>query len=291
MRPDRDVDGAPDTFHTRATPRRMPALRQDSDDGTWQPGEHLTSGDFWFISGPDRSKPLSGWKKLPVRVRLAARLAVLPLVALLLLGMQGFVQQAARDCMGQHSQACLALSLFSPIHGSQSVIPPTPTPRPTPAIPAIPNDVPMNVHDFLALAMPYAVQAHHALGWPTSVILAQWGLEHGWSVPDYTGYNWGNSGAIEGYPTVPGINVPGSPGAFAYAKTPQDGLNIFLHVARLSYYTAVAPAAMQGGANAAAVALGQSPWDAGHYTHSGQPGSSLIAIMSDFNFYRFDMAP
>ena len=291
MRPNRDLDGASETFHTRATPRRMPALRQDTPDGTWHANEHLTSGDLWFIAGPDRSKAAFGWNKLPVRVKLIARLAVLPLVALLLVGMQGFVQQAARDCASQHSQACFALSIFTAMEGSQSIIPPTPTPKPAPAIPSIPNDVPMNVHNFLALAMPYAVQAHQALAWPTSVILAMWGLEHGWSVPDYTGYNWGNSGAIEGYPTVAGINVPGSPAAFAYANTPTDGLNIFLHVARLSYYTAVAPAAREGGANAAAVALGRSPWDAAHYTNSGQPGSSLIAIMSDFNFYRFDMIP
>ena len=291
MRPNHDVDRTSETFHTQATPRRIPALRQEAPDGTWQADEPLASGDLWFIAGPDRAKGFSGWKKLPVRVKLIARLAVLPLVALLLLGMQGFVQQAARDCAGRQSQTCFALSIFTAMEGSQSVIPPTPTATPKPAIPPIPNDVPMNVHDFLALAMPYAVQAHQALGWPTSMILAMWGLEHGWHVPDYTGYNWGNSGAIEGYPTVPGINVPGSPGAFAYANTPTDGLNIFLHVARLSYYTAVAPAAMQGGADAAAVALGQSPWDAGHYTNIGQPGSSLIAIMRDFNFYRFDTTP
>ncbi len=288
MRHNRDMDAPSETFHTRATPRRIPALHQDNNDGAWHANEHLSSGDLWFIAGPDRNKASWGWNKLPVRARLIARLAVLPLVALLLLGMQGFVQRAALDCMDQHSQACLALNIFMPMGGSQSVIPPTSTPKPPPAIPPIPNDVPTNVHDFLALAMPYAVQAHNELAWPTSVILAMWGLEHGWHVPDYTGYNWGNSGAIEGYPTVPGINVPGSPGAFAYANTPIDGLNIFLHVARLSYYTAVAPAAAQGGADAAAVALGQSPWDAGHYTNIGQPGSSLIAIMRDFNFYRFD---
>jgi hypothetical protein len=287
MRHNRDMDAPSETFHTRATPRRIPALHQDNDDGAWHANEHLTSGDLWFIAGPDRHKAFFGWNKLPARARLIARLAILPLVALLLLGMQGFVQQAARDCMDQHSQACLAFSIFMPMVGSQSVIPPTPTPKPTPAIPPVPDDLPANVHDFLALAMPYAVQAHQAIGWPTSVILAQWGLEHGWHVPDYTGYNWGNSGAIEGYPTVAGTNAPGSPGAFAYANTPTDGLNIFLHVARLSYYTAVAPAAAQG-ADAAAVALGQSPWDAGHYTNIGQPGSSLITIMRDFNFYRFD---
>jgi hypothetical protein len=37
------------------------------------------------------------------------------------------------------------------------------------------------------------------------------------------------------------------------------------------------------------VALGQSPWDANHYTVTGMPGSSLLAILHDFNFYRLDV--
>ncbi len=289
-RHERDLQESSEAFHSRATPRRLPALSQDAEDGSWLPGEDITEDDFWFIAGPDRANASSGRWKPPVSLRLMSRLAVVPLVALLLLGVQGFVFHSARDCAAsQRGPACFALSLFPSQSGSQVMVPPTPTPRPAPAIPAIPNDVPANVHGFLVLAMPYAVQAHQALGWPTSVIMAQWGLEHGWFVPDYTGYNWGNVSAIAGEPSVGGINVPGSPAAFAYARTPADGLRYFLSAARLPYYAGVAPAARQGGADAAAVALGHSPWDAGHYTNIGQPGSSLLAIMRDFNFYRFDV--
>lgn len=145
-----------------------------------------------------------------------------------------------------------------------------------------------SVDRFIQLALPYARRAHEATGWPTSVILAQWGLEHGWAIPGFTGYNWGNCGAVPDEPMVAGTSAPGSPSAFAYARTPEDGLRIYLHVAALSYYTTIAPAARQGSADDAARALGRSPWDAGHYTDSGDPGSSLLALMRHYNLYWFD---
>lgn len=145
-----------------------------------------------------------------------------------------------------------------------------------------------NAQSFINLALPYARQAHQETGWPVSLILAQWGLEHGWSIPGFTGYNWGNSGAIPGFPTIAGTNVPGSPAAFAYARTPEDGVAIYVHCAQLSYYTDVARQAAANGADAAARALGRSPWDAGHYTAVGSPGSSLLSIMRVFNLYWYD---
>jgi LysM repeat protein len=145
-----------------------------------------------------------------------------------------------------------------------------------------------NAKSFINFALPYARQAHQETGWPVSLILAQWGLEHGWNIPGFTGYNWGNSGAIPGFPTVAGTNVPGSPAAFAYARTPADGVAIYVHCAHLSYYTQVARAAASSGSDAAARALGQSPWDAGHYTAVGSPGSSLLSIMRVFNLYWYD---
>ena len=42
------------------------------------------------------------------------------------------------------------------------------------------------------------------------------------------------------------------------------------------------------GPDAAARALGTSPWDAGHYTASGNPGSSLLSIMRVYNLYWYD---
>jgi LysM repeat protein len=141
---------------------------------------------------------------------------------------------------------------------------------------------------FIQFALPYAMSAHQQTGWPVSMILAQWALEHGWTVPGFTGYNWGNVAALPGVPTVASGGAVGAPALFAYAPTPQDGVNYYVAVSGLSYYSQVAPAARKGGPNAAARALGASPWDAAHYTGDGNPGDSLITIMSDFNLYRYD---
>jgi LysM repeat protein len=141
---------------------------------------------------------------------------------------------------------------------------------------------------FIQFALPFAQSAHQQTGWPVSMILAQWGLEHGWLVPGFTGYNWGNVGALAGVPRVASGGAWGAPAYFAYAPTPQDGVNYYVAVAGLSFYRGVGYATRHGGPNAAAKALGASPWDAGHYTGIGDPGSSLIITMHAFNLYRYD---
>ncbi len=273
---DDSPDDAPLTFHTRTTFTRLTSVGPGDDE------QYLEEADLDFIPGRRTAKR----RKTPLGVRLLSKMVVLPLVALLLVGVGAFGLNLAYDCTGR--QPCLAANLLRSFSGNPNALP-TPTMTATPGLPPIPADVPANVHHFLTIALPYAVQAHQALQWPTSVILALWGLEQGWNVPSYTGYNWGNVSAIQGEPSVGGINVPGSPAAFAYARTPEDGLRYFLSAARLPYYAKVAPAAKQGGPDAAAVALGQSPWDANHYTVTGMPGSSLLAILHDFNFYRLDV--
>jgi LysM repeat protein len=161
-----------------------------------------------------------------------------------------------------------------------------------PAVPAVAQPPKLGtargVSQFIAFVLPYARRAHAQTGWPTSLILAQWGVEHGWHLPSYTGYNFGNCGAIPGEPTIGGLNVPGSPSAFSYARTPEDGLRQYVHVAHLGYYMAVAPAAARSGVDAAARALGRSPWDAGHYTDHGDPGSSLLTVLRVYNLYWYD---
>jgi len=141
---------------------------------------------------------------------------------------------------------------------------------------------------FIRFALPFAQSAHQQTGWPVSMILAQWGFEHGWLVPGFTGYNWGNVGALAGVPEVASGGAWGAPAYFAYAPTPQDGVNYYVAVAGLSYYQGVGYAARHGGADAAARALGASPWDAAHYTDVGNPGSSLVNVMQIFNLYRYD---
>lgn len=141
---------------------------------------------------------------------------------------------------------------------------------------------------FVRFALPYARQAHTATNWPVSVILAQWGLEQGWQAPNFTGYNFGNCGGLIDEPFIPGTAAAGSPSTFAYADTPEDGLRFYVTVAQLAYYNAIAPAASQGGPVAAAKALGASPWDAGHYTDHNDPGSSLVALMQQYNLQQYD---
>lgn len=142
---------------------------------------------------------------------------------------------------------------------------------------------------FVRFVLPYARQAHEATGWPVSMILAQWGLEQGWQTPAFTGYNFGNCGGLANEPFIPGTAAPGSPATFAYADTPEDGLRFYIHVSQLAYYDQIAPAARQGGPLAAARALGASPWDAGHYTNKNDPGSSLIALMQQYNLQQYDI--
>jgi hypothetical protein len=172
--------------------------------------------------------------------------------------------------------------VFAPTSWQLSVWVPTPVQTSEGAYgqPTVPADLPHNVRAFVRLALPYALQAHQALGWQTSVLLAQWGLEHGWQVPDAQGYNWGNT---EYAPACP------KPGRFCYAPTPAEGLREYLYTAHLPFYDRVR-AAVPYGADAVAVALGESPWDEGHYTADGHPGDSLLAIMRQFNLYRFDHA-
>ncbi|HZC07351.1 MAG TPA: LysM peptidoglycan-binding domain-containing protein [Ktedonobacterales bacterium] len=158
---------------------------------------------------------------------------------------------------------------------------------PAPAQHAPVYSAPGNVSAFINYTLPYARKASAQTGWPVSMIIAQWGLETGWRTRTYTGYNWGNCGAMPGQPTIGGINKPGSPAAFAYANSPSQGVAEYVHVAHLSYYNRVAQAA-HSGADAAARALGQSPWDWGHYTNRSDPGSSIISIMRVYNLYYYD---
>ncbi|HEX9038453.1 MAG TPA: LysM peptidoglycan-binding domain-containing protein [Ktedonobacterales bacterium] len=147
---------------------------------------------------------------------------------------------------------------------------------------------PSKVRAFIAFTLPYARRASAETGWPVSVILAQWGLETSWRIHTFTGYNWGNCGAMPNEPAIPGTSAPGSPAAFSYAYTPTQGVDEYVHVAHLRYYAQIAIAARVGGADAAARALGSSPWDWGHYTNYNSPGSSLIGLMRAYNLYWYD---
>ncbi len=150
-------------------------------------------------------------------------------------------------------------------------------------------------HDFVCALLPFArkAQADMQLGphaiqhpWYISVILAQWGVEQGWRTPGYTGYNFGNVSAYPGFPSIGGTGQPGSPGAFAYGQTAEQGVDEYVTFTQMALYQSVA-AAYPAGALSQAQALGQSPWDAGHYDN-GYPGKKLVDAITTYQLTRFD---
>jgi hypothetical protein len=278
----------PETFHTRRTAPRFPTLGQpeSADDADFD--RPPSEADLLFISrsGAPRAPRPERWKA-PLQAALRGRVALLLLAFLVMVAVlvaePRLIIRRASDCGGAQArqQRCFVRSLF-PALSDSSEVQPTATPTATaakPKPPAIPNDLPDNVHAFITIALPYALQAHQVLKWQTSVLLAQWGFEHGWSVPDSQGYNWGNTTYAPGCQYQQGSR-------FCYAPTPAEGLREYVYTAQLGYYDGVRTAVVHG-ADATALALGQSPWDGGHYG-GDQPGSALLGIMHDFNLYRFD---
>lgn len=172
--------------------------------------------------------------------------------------------------------AFLALGAVAPATPTPFPLGPTPRPVSTPAA-------------FIATMLPFAQQLHHDLGWPVSVTLAQMGVEHGWRLPDFDGWNLANSKVFPDPAGDGGVCFrQASVRDFCYAPTPQIGVAIYEHVAHLSYYASIGQAARSGGAVAAARALGQSPWDAGHYALNGVPGGALIAAMNTYHLDQYD---
>jgi hypothetical protein len=253
------------------------AVQPDNDKLESHPTHPITVVTPKFRTPGPRALPLPARKGAPRRAHRAAWLTIMGVVLVLALAFVPVVHGAG----GKFSQ-WFALASSAEF--------PTPTPVLYPDHP-----VASGVGDFICVALPFArlVQKEQAQDglphpWYVSVILAQWGFEQGWNIPGYTGYNWGNSSAIPGFPSIGGTNQPGSPGAFAYAYSPLQGVAIYETFTKMNFYVGVWQA-YPNGPVAQAEALGQSPWDAGHYQEGGgQPGQSLLNAMNDFNLYRFD---
>ena len=116
---------------------------------------------------------------------------------------------------------------------------------------------------------PWAKTASEQTGIDANVILAQWGIETGWG----TSYQWTQHYNPAGIgitsDSVQGQNY-GSIGA---------GVAAYVNfVNNNSRYQAVKSAQ---GAQAQAVAMGQSGWAASGYNNGGGPGSSLLATMGN----------
>ncbi len=137
---------------------------------------------------------------------------------------------------------------------------------------------PTDVARFLANAsiLKWAAQASAECGvWP-SVVLAQWADETA----------WGTSKAFAKGHNFAGVSKNGQ--VIAYANYP-EGLAGYVWCLKLALYDPVR-AAHDAGADAQALALGASPWAAGHYIADGstEPGSALVAIIADNDLTKFD---
>jgi len=125
---------------------------------------------------------------------------------------------------------------------------------------------------FAAQVLPYAQAAELATGVLVSVILAQWANET----------DWGTSPAW-----VVGHNPAGiSPGG-VIARYPSVRAGVSAYIATM-FDPDYGPVRAALGWNAQAVALGRSPWAAGHYDNGDGPGSSLVELIRENVLWLYD---
>ncbi len=130
---------------------------------------------------------------------------------------------------------------------------------------------------FITNHVAQAARAAAETGLWTSVVLAQWADETA----------WGTSPAF-----VFGCNFAGvSPGGkIATYPSESAGLAAYVETMNLPFYDAVRIAKSEG-ARVQALALGYSPWAAGHYEAvGGGAGSALVAIIDSLNLTAYDGA-
>src|SRR5262249_45751920 len=106
-----DMSAAPLTFHTRTTFTRISAVDRENTDPI------LEEADLDFIPG----KRAARRRKTPLATRLFSKMAILPLVALLLFGVGTFGLNLAHDCAG--NQRCLTMSLLRSFVGNPNALP------------------------------------------------------------------------------------------------------------------------------------------------------------------------
>lgn len=116
---------------------------------------------------------------------------------------------------------------------------------------------------------PYANRASGATGIPADVILAQWALESGSGTSAHSRNN--NHGGIK-WSQYSKTAIKRSDSEFAAYASLEDFTTDYIRVMKLSYYDKVRSA---GSVPAAIKALGESPYDAGHYLINGTAGGKL----------------
>jgi hypothetical protein len=136
----------------------------------------------------------------------------------------------------------------------------------------------MTPQQFQTYYLPYAQTAAQGTGLSPYLFLAQWSVETAYAEAFAGSHNLGNitrGGAQNGF-----VNY-GSYGEFVQAEI------LLLH--DIPYEGVLA----SGGKSLydQCVALGESPWDAGHYSNGSGPGSSLIAVLPLFGLTEGDINP
>lgn len=121
---------------------------------------------------------------------------------------------------------------------------------------------------------PYADRAGQALDMPGEVILAQWRLESA-SGTSRLAVQQNNFGGIKySQYSKTAQKVAGT--EFARYGSIDAFVTDYIRVMSLSYYKDVRAA---GSATDTAIALGKSPYDAGHYEVNGQQGGKILNLL------------
>ena len=135
----------------------------------------------------------------------------------------------------------------------------------------------MSPEAFVQLYGPEADLIARSTGVDRWAILAQWAVETGWGSSDLARYHhnlagirwYGRSLQVEHIGGTPGKAGTGFAGYVSLAAFASD----YAWVMRLGYYEATRAAT---GPGPTMLALGNSPWDAGHYLAGGVRGGSLL---------------
>lgn len=129
----------------------------------------------------------------------------------------------------------------------------------------------MSASSFVADVAPDASIASARTGVPESVILAQWGIETGWGTS--SAWRQGNNYA--------GVSPGGKVASYSDRAA---GLAAYISTLLQGPYAGVRAA---GSADAAARALGNSPWASSHY---GGGGADLLSVIQANNLTQYDSA-
>lgn len=116
-------------------------------------------------------------------------------------------------------------------------------------------------------------------GLRADALICQWGVETEWGNAIDNLNNLGNIRCVEGIPCVDG-----------FSQFPS--LDSFCATAILTWHNGEYPGVLASAGQPLRqqlLAIGASPWDAGHYDNGGGPGSSLIAAARKLGLLEVDM--